>query len=38
MNAIARDHVKLVQAERAGAAVIAGDATDATLMNRVVSQ
>jgi len=38
VTAIARDRANLAAAERAGAAVIAGDATDATLMNRVVSE
>src|SRR6202041_675265 len=38
VTAIARDRAKFAAAERAGAAVIAGDATDATLMNRVVSE
>ena len=34
VTAISRDRAKLAAAEQAGAAVIAGDATDATLMNR----
>jgi NAD(P)-dependent dehydrogenase (short-subunit alcohol dehydrogenase family) len=38
VTAIARDRAKLAAAERAGAAVTAGDATDATLMNRIVSE
>jgi hypothetical protein len=38
VTAIARDRAKFVAAERAGAVVIAGDATDATLMNRIVSE
>lgn len=38
VTAIARDRARFAAAERAGAAVIAGDATDATLMNRVVSE
>jgi NAD(P)-dependent dehydrogenase (short-subunit alcohol dehydrogenase family) len=36
VTAIGRDRAKLTAAEQAGAAVIAGDATDATLMNSVV--
>jgi NAD(P)-dependent dehydrogenase (short-subunit alcohol dehydrogenase family) len=36
VTAIARDRVKLKAAERVGAAVIAGDATDAALMNRII--
>jgi NAD(P)-dependent dehydrogenase (short-subunit alcohol dehydrogenase family) len=36
VTAIGRDRAKLVAAEQAGAAVIAGDATDAALMNCVV--
>ena len=36
VTAIARDRVKLGAAERVGAAVIAGDATDAALMNRII--
>jgi len=36
--AISRDRANLSSAERAGAAVIAGDATDATLMNKVVRE
>jgi len=36
VTAIARDREKLAAAERVGAAVIAGDATDATLMNRII--
>jgi NAD(P)-dependent dehydrogenase (short-subunit alcohol dehydrogenase family) len=38
VTAIARDRAKLGAAEQAGAAVINGDATDATLMNRVVKE
>lgn len=38
VTAIARDRAKLAAAERAGAVVIAGDATDATLMNRIVRE
>src|SRR5229473_2065590 len=38
VTAISRDRAKLVAAEQAGAAVIAGDATDATLMNKVVRE
>lgn len=38
VTAIARDRAKLAAAERAGAVVIAGDATDAILMNRIVSE
>ena len=38
VTTIARDREKLALAARAGAAVIAGDATDATLMNRIVSE
>src|SRR6202041_2798822 len=38
VTAIARDRAKLAAAERAGPAVTAGDATDATLMNRIVSE
>jgi NAD(P)-dependent dehydrogenase (short-subunit alcohol dehydrogenase family) len=38
VTAIARDRAKLAAAERAGAAAIAGDATDATLMNPIVSE
>jgi NAD(P)-dependent dehydrogenase (short-subunit alcohol dehydrogenase family) len=34
--ALARDRAKLAAAEQFGAAVIAGDATDATLMNHIV--
>jgi hypothetical protein len=37
VTAIARDRVKLGAAERVGAAVIAGDATDAALMNRIIA-
>ena len=36
VTALARDRTKLAAAERVGAAVIAGDATDAALMNRIV--
>jgi NAD(P)-dependent dehydrogenase (short-subunit alcohol dehydrogenase family) len=36
VTAIGRDRAKLSVAEQAGAAVVAGDATDATLMNSVV--
>jgi NAD(P)-dependent dehydrogenase (short-subunit alcohol dehydrogenase family) len=36
VTAIGRDRARLSAAEQAGAAVIAGDATDATLMNSVV--
>jgi NAD(P)-dependent dehydrogenase (short-subunit alcohol dehydrogenase family) len=36
--AIGRDRANLSSAEHAGAAVIAGDATDATLMNKVVRE
>jgi NAD(P)-dependent dehydrogenase (short-subunit alcohol dehydrogenase family) len=36
VTAIGRDRAKLSAAEQSGAAVIAGDATDATLMNSVV--
>jgi NAD(P)-dependent dehydrogenase (short-subunit alcohol dehydrogenase family) len=36
VTAIARDRVKLGAAERVGATVIAGDATDAALMNRII--
>jgi NAD(P)-dependent dehydrogenase (short-subunit alcohol dehydrogenase family) len=36
VTAIARDRAKLAAAERLGAAVIAGDATDAALMNRII--
>src|SRR6202161_533978 len=36
--AIGRDRANLSSAEQAGAAVIAGDATDATLMNKVVRE
>src|SRR5579862_8916190 len=38
VTTIGRDRAKLVAAEQAGAAVIAGDATDAALMNRVVRE
>ncbi len=38
VTAIGRDRAKLSAAEQAGAAVIAGDATDATLINNVVSR
>jgi len=38
VTAIGRDRAKLCAAEQAGAAVIAGDATDATLMNSVVRE
>jgi NAD(P)-dependent dehydrogenase (short-subunit alcohol dehydrogenase family) len=36
VTALARDRAKLAAAEQLGAAVIAGDATDATLMNHIV--
>jgi NAD(P)-dependent dehydrogenase (short-subunit alcohol dehydrogenase family) len=36
VTALARDRAKLAAAEQFGAAVIAGDATDATLMNHIV--
>jgi NADP-dependent 3-hydroxy acid dehydrogenase YdfG len=36
--AIGRDRANLSSAKHAGAAVIAGDATDATLMNKVVRE
>jgi NAD(P)-dependent dehydrogenase (short-subunit alcohol dehydrogenase family) len=36
--AISRDRANLSSAQQAGAAVIAGDATDATLMNKVVRE
>jgi NAD(P)-dependent dehydrogenase (short-subunit alcohol dehydrogenase family) len=36
VTAVARDRAKLAAAERVGAAVIAGDATDAALMNRII--
>jgi NAD(P)-dependent dehydrogenase (short-subunit alcohol dehydrogenase family) len=36
VTALARDRAKLAAAERVGAAVIAGDATNAALMNRIV--
>jgi NAD(P)-dependent dehydrogenase (short-subunit alcohol dehydrogenase family) len=38
VTAISRDRAKLAAAEQAGAAVIAGDAIDATLMNKVVRE
>ena len=38
VTAISRDRAKLAAAEQAGAAVIAGDATDATLINKVVRE
>jgi NAD(P)-dependent dehydrogenase (short-subunit alcohol dehydrogenase family) len=38
VTAISRDRAKLAAAEQAGAAVLAGDATDATLMNKVVRE
>src|ERR1700720_1063157 len=38
VTAISRDRAKLRAAEQAGAAVIAGDATDAMLMNSVVGE
>src|SRR5580693_9046442 len=38
VTAIVRDGAKLTGAEQAGAAVIAGDATDTTLMNSVVRE
>src|SRR5229473_4677708 len=38
VTAISRDRANLAAAEQAGAAVIAGDATDATLMNEVVRE
>src|SRR5580692_10938218 len=38
VTAISRDRPKLAAAEQAGAAVIAGDATDATLMNSVLRE
>jgi NAD(P)-dependent dehydrogenase (short-subunit alcohol dehydrogenase family) len=38
VTAISRDRATLAAAERVGAAVIAGDATDATLMNSVVRE
>jgi NAD(P)-dependent dehydrogenase (short-subunit alcohol dehydrogenase family) len=38
VTAIGRDRAKLSAAEQAGAAVIAGDATNATLMNDVVRE
>ncbi len=37
VTAIARNPVKLAAAHRVGATVIAGDATEATLMNQVVA-
>src|SRR5437868_8953281 len=36
VTALARDRVKLAAAERVGAAVVAGDATDAAVMNSIV--
>jgi NAD(P)-dependent dehydrogenase (short-subunit alcohol dehydrogenase family) len=38
VTAIGRDRAKLAAAEQAGAAVIAGDATDARLMNSIVRE
>src|SRR5258708_24631662 len=38
VTAISRDRANLAPAEQAGATVIAGDATDATLMNEVVRE
>jgi NAD(P)-dependent dehydrogenase (short-subunit alcohol dehydrogenase family) len=38
VTAISRDQAKFAAAEQAGAAMIAGDATDATLMNSVVRE
>ena len=38
VTAIARNRSKFTAVERVGAVVIAGDATDATLMNRIVSE
>jgi NAD(P)-dependent dehydrogenase (short-subunit alcohol dehydrogenase family) len=38
VTAISRDRANLAAAEQAGAAVIAGDATDATLMNEAVRE
>jgi len=38
VTALSRDRANLAAAEQAGAAVIAGDATDATLMNEVVRE
>lgn len=38
VTAISRDRANLAAAEQAGALVIAGDATDTTLMNAVVRQ
>lgn len=38
VTAIARDRSTFAAAERTGAAIIAGDATDATLMNRLVAE
>ena len=38
VTAISRDRANLAAAEKAGASVIAGDATDATLMNSVVRE
>ncbi|HEX4022780.1 MAG TPA: SDR family oxidoreductase [Acidobacteriaceae bacterium] len=38
VTAIGRDRANLAAAEQAGAAVIAGDATDAALMNKVVGE
>jgi NAD(P)-dependent dehydrogenase (short-subunit alcohol dehydrogenase family) len=37
VTALARDRVRLAAAERVGAAVVAGDATDAALMNHIVA-
>jgi NAD(P)-dependent dehydrogenase (short-subunit alcohol dehydrogenase family) len=37
VTALARDRAKLAAAERVGAAVVAGDATDAALMNHIVA-
>src|SRR5260370_23711968 len=36
VTALARDPVKLAAAERVGAAVVAGDATDAAVMNSII--
>ncbi len=36
VTALARDRVKLAAAERVGAAVVAGDATDAAVMNSII--
>lgn len=37
VTALARDRPKLAAAERVGAAVVAADATDATIMNKIVA-